>query len=179
MGTGKASELIVRIVPGLNAEQDAEGRIFEATVTHGRVELLRREEHFSLIGKVLHDRSAQVHFASALSDSFSHFQSGEASEFFLFFQKNLSRPANDLRALTERTRCPGSKCFVRGGQCIPHLLIGMFRKGLEYFSGCWVDATVWQSWLLRISNRFPKLPADTNVHESCQVGALPGELVNG
>src|SRR5580698_3777810 len=87
MRTGKASQLIIRVDPGLNAEQHAEGRIFKKSVASARVELLRRKERFGFIREVLQDGSAQLHLSSALRDSLSHFQCGEASEFFLLFEK--------------------------------------------------------------------------------------------
>jgi hypothetical protein len=117
---GKAWQLPEKLKPAL----DARLQLFLSAQANGRGRLL----HYPR--EVLHYGSTQFHFASALCDSLSHFQCCESCDFFLLFEKYLSGPANNLRALAERPRRPSSKCFVRLGHGTPHLLIGMLRKGL-------------------------------------------------
>jgi hypothetical protein len=72
MRSRKTRQLIVRIVPRLHADEDAERGIFDVSFTGSRVELAGSEKRFRIVGVILQDGRAQLHLSSAFFDPLSH-----------------------------------------------------------------------------------------------------------
>ena len=72
IGRGEAGDLVVRIVPWLHTEQNAQ----RAALHHGLalvgLQRLGREERLGVVGVVVDDRGAERHLAGALADELAH-----------------------------------------------------------------------------------------------------------
>ena len=113
IGSGEAGELVVGKIPGLDAEEDAEGTAFDYGLTGLRVELLRCEEALSVLGVVGDDGGADRDFAAGLVDAFSHLERHRAGEFIDASTQKRSGFRGDGGAVGERGVAPLG--VARGG----------------------------------------------------------------
>jgi hypothetical protein len=75
----EARELIVREVPGLDAEEHADRTALDGCVAGVWSKCLRRQEAFGALGVVVDDVGAESDFTAAFGDELAHLQGDEAA----------------------------------------------------------------------------------------------------
>src|SRR5580658_1659314 len=148
----KPSQLIVGIVPRLNAEEYSNGGEFQMGIASLGMKRFRNEEAFGILCKVLQNRRAKIHFSSTLPDEFAHFECRKPGKRFFPLQQEFGSIVHHGRALGDGRCGPRAECSHASIKRRQHIFIRMFSKGFEHFSGSWIDAAIWHigtpcSWI--------------------------------
>src|SRR6202000_211144 len=132
MRGGKARQLVIRIVPRLDANQTAKRGIFDIGFAVSGIERATRQEGFSFVRVVLQNGRAEVDLSTALPDPLPHFERRQMRKLLLLIQHQGSRFADYLRSLADWfTRPDFTKCLIGGREHSFHLLIGVLLEGAQ------------------------------------------------
>ena len=95
VGRGKACDLVVRKVPGLDTEKHTDGAAFNVCFAPWRGQLFRGQKMLGILGVVVKDGSAQGDFAQALREQLAHLKGDEFGKLFRALAQNGCRARKD------------------------------------------------------------------------------------
>ena len=130
VGRGKARELIVGKIPGLDAEEHAERGAFHHCFARARLEVPGGEETLGVLGVVVDDVRAERHFAAGLFDELAHLERHRASELIHIRAHDCSGFCHHHRAFREGRVPPGLETRRSSLNRRLKLLVGEFFERL-------------------------------------------------
>jgi hypothetical protein len=131
VGRGKARELVVGKVPGLDAEEHAERAAFDLGFARTRLEVLGCEEALGVLGVVVDDVRAERHFAAGLFDELAHLERHRAGELVHARAHDRGGFCDHDRPLGEGRVPPGLEAGRGGFKRRLKLLVGEFLERFQ------------------------------------------------
>ena len=140
-----AGNLIIREIPWLDRQEDAERLVHQHRLAFGGIEhrqLLRLQQVFRMPNIIFEDLGGEFHLGLRFGDQLTHFQRQQAG-------KSIAVPAQDVCGILQDTAALGEGgfapteesrvCFVQRGL---HLLVRCVGKGRNSVSGIGIDGRV-------------------------------------
>lgn len=106
VGRSKTHDLIQRVVPRLDAEQDAQRRVQHGGFTLRHRDGLGFEEARALLAVVVEDAGGERDFALGLAQQLAHFERDQAGKFISALEHQLGGAAHDRGPLRHRALAP-------------------------------------------------------------------------
>ena len=103
---GHPDDLVERVVPRLDGEDDADRLVLDDRLALHHLDLPRLEEARAVLRVVVEDAGGQLHLAGRLLDALAHLAGHQGGELVLALEHQLGGAADDLRALLDRAAAP-------------------------------------------------------------------------
>ncbi len=142
IGCGKARELIVGKVPGLDTEEHTKRRAFNLCFARTRFEVLWCEEFLGVLGVVVNDVRAEHHFVPGLVDELAHLERHQTSELVDVRAHDGGRFRDHGRALCKSRVPPTLEAGLGSFKRRLKLLVGESLECLQDFAVIGVNALV-------------------------------------
>ena len=123
VGRCETHDLVVGVVPGFDAEQNAQRAALDHRFAAAGRQLLGCQELLGMVGVIVEDSRAQGDFALALRDQLAHLQRDQRGEILRAFTQDVGRALEDRLA------------FVKAGVApvVAEAVVGGLDAGLELF----------------------------------------------
>ena len=148
VGRGKAGDLVIRVVPRLDAKQHADGAAFDHRFTARRGDFLGGQKGLGVLGVIVQDGGAQGDFAQALWQQLAHFQRDQLGKLLRAFAQDGASAGQHGSALGKAFAAPFVfKAVGRLAEFFFQRSVVDFVKFLQDFSVVGIGALVGHDFL--------------------------------
>ena len=140
--TGDAGKLVIRKVPGLDAEDHADRTALHMAFAEAWMEFDGRQEAFGVLGVIGEDARAELHLAAGLVDALAHLERHDVRQLVDLRMHERGGLGDDFGPLGICLVAQVSKQVAAAASLALKLLVGEFLERLQHFAVGRVDALV-------------------------------------